>query len=103
MLKQALKEKLEIIELHEKGASFAKISREKDINESELFIRENRKQRIEAASLLEQLTPSADLSDPDDSISVAAAGSASSQFSSKPHSLPKINLPTHTVAHSWNG
>ena len=71
---------------------------EQDINESVLFIRENRKQRIEAASLLEQLTPSADPSDPDDSISVAAAGSASSQFSSKPHSLPKINLPTFSGA-----
>ena len=72
---------------------------EQDINESELFIRENRKQRIEAASLLEQLTPSADPSVPDDSISVAAAGSASSQFSSKPHSLPKINLPTFSGAY----
>ena len=41
---------------------------EQHINESELFIRKNRKQRIEAASLLEQLTPSADPSDPDDSI-----------------------------------
>ena len=69
---------------------------DQDIQESELFIRENRKPRIEAASLLEQTTPSS--ADPD-SISDVAAGSnsenASSQSSqSKPYSaLPKINLP----------
>ena len=30
----SLKEKLDIIQMHEKGASFAKISKDKDINES---------------------------------------------------------------------